>query len=373
MFAVSTREEAQPLDVMVELISRMDGAADESPRVFYDRLCAGLCELTSMTRAGLLLYDDLRKLVLPAGSHGVEPWLLDQVHGTLEETPVAQKALSEDRVVVVSQDLAAQIPPRYAELGGFTTLTCTPVSAGGRWLGVIFADRGGGQFDLTDNERRTMWTLGKTAALAASVRTGTTAHERSRLLAQRVDVAREVHDRVMQRLFGVSLVLGSAVDLSQNARARAAQELQEAVADLRTVLARSPEARSSRPDATLRDELDRLARHYERPIELEWQDGLEVPADLEGLSQAVLAEALHNADKHARPELIGVRVAAPDGAFVMEVTNDGVSPGRSGTGAGMGLRLAALDALARGGVVEFGPAGEGLWRVRMLVPLEESE
>ena len=145
------------------------------------------------------------------------------------------------------------------------------------------------------------------------------------------------------------------------------------MADLRTVLARSPEARASRPDATLRDELDRLARHYERPIELEWQDGLEVPADLEGLSQAVLAEALHNADKHARPELIGVRVAAPDGAFVLEVTNDGVDPGRSGTGAGMGLRLAALDALARGGVVEFGPAGEGLWRVRMLVPLEESE
>ena len=63
---------------MVELISRVDGAADESPRVFYDRLCEGLCELTSMTRAGLLLHDDLRKLVLPAGSHGVEPWLLDQ-------------------------------------------------------------------------------------------------------------------------------------------------------------------------------------------------------------------------------------------------------------------------------------------------------
>ena len=369
---VSLREEAQPLDVMVELISRVDGAADESPRVFYDRLCEGLCELTSMTRAGLLLYDDLRKLVLPAGSHGVEPWLLDQVHGTLEETPVAQRALAEDRVVVVAEDIEHQIPARYAELAGFTTLTCTPVSAGGRWLGVIFADRGGGPFDLTDNERRTMWTLGKTAALAASVRTGTTEHERSRLLAQRVDMAREVHDRVMQRLFGVSLVLGSDIELGPAERTRAADELQDAVADLRTVLARSREdQRPGRPDATLRDELDRLARHYERPIEVEWQEGLDVPSELEGLSQVVLAEALRNADKHARPELVSVRVAAPDGAFVMEVTNDGVSPGPTGTGAGMGLRLAALDALARGGVVEFGPHGDELWRVRMLVPLEE--
>ncbi len=368
---VSIREEAQPLDVMVELISRMDDAADDTPRVFYDRLCEGLCELTSMTRAGLVLYDDLRKLVLPAGSHGVEPWLLDQVHGTLEETPVAQTALSEDRVVVVSDDLARQIPARYAELGGFTTLTCTPISAGGRWLGVIFADRGGGQFDLTDTERRTMWTLGKTAALAASVRTGTTEHERSRLLAQRVDMAREVHDRVMQRLFGVSLVLGSDIELGRAERARAAEELRDAVADLRTVLARSPEAPATPSDASLRDELDRLARHYERPIEVDWQNGLEVPAELEGLSQVVLAEALRNADKHARPDLVWVRVAAPDGAFVLEVTNDGVVAARTGKGAGMGLRLAALDALARGGVVEFGPAGAGQWRVRMLVPMGE--
>ena len=368
---VSTREEAQPLDVMVELISRVDGAADETPRVFYDRLCEGLCELTSMTRAGLLLHDDLRKLVLPAGSHGVEPWLLDQVHGTLEETPVAQTALSEDRVVVVSHDLEHQIPARYAELGGFTTLTCTPVSAGGRWLGVIFADRGGGPFDLTDNERRTMWTLGKTAALASSVRTGTTAHERSRLLAQRVDMAREVHDRVMQRLFGVSLVLGSEIELGRSERTRAADELQDAVADLRTLLARSPEARITRPDATLRDELDRLARHYERPVDVSWQDDFEVPYELEGLSQVVLAEALRNADKHARPEQLDVSVAAPDGAFVLEVTNDGVDPARSGAGAGMGLRLAALDALARGGVLEFGPHGDEHWRVRLLVPLED--
>ena len=85
----------------------------------------------------------------------------------------------------------------------------------------------------------------------------------------------------------------------------------------------------------------------------------------------VLAEALRNADKHARPEQLSVSVAAPDGAFVLEVTNDGVDPRRSGTGAGMGLRLAALDALARGGVLEFGPAGDDLWRVRLLVPLED--
>ena len=91
------------------------------------------------------------------------------MYGTLEETPIAQRALAEDRVIEVSDDLEREVPERYARFAGITTLTCTPVSAGGRWLGVIFADRGGGRFELTDAERHSMWTLGKTAALAASV------------------------------------------------------------------------------------------------------------------------------------------------------------------------------------------------------------
>ena len=37
----------------------------------------------------------------------------------------------------------------------------------------------------------------------------------------------------------------------------------------------------------------------------------------------------------------------------------------------MGLRLAALEALQRGGVLEFGPTGDGDWRVRLMVPLKE--
>ena len=52
-----------------------------------------------------------------------------------------------------------------------------------------------------------------------------------------------------------------------------------------------------------------------------------------------------------------VRVGRLDGTFVLEVANDGVS-GRQRR-AGMGLRLAALEALQSGGVIEFGEREAG--------------
>ncbi len=87
----------------------------------------------------------------------------------------------------------------------------------------------------------------------------------------------------------------------------------------------------------------------------------------------MLAEALRNAAKHAAPERVDVVVQHDGDTFSLEIRNDGVlADGASGPGAGMGLRLAAFEALQHGGFVEFGadkasePPG---WRVRLVVPV----
>jgi signal transduction histidine kinase len=366
--AVPGRTDA--LDVIVELLAELDRqpAGMDGPG-FYDRLATAFCSVGGMQRAGLLLYDEARQLVVPVGSHGLDAELLRDIYGTLEETPIAQVALAEDRVVEVSGGLAEWVPERYSDLPGIETLTCTPVSAGGRWLGVIFADRGGGHFELSDEERHAMWTLGKTAALAASVRIATSQQGRARLLQARIDLAREIHDRVVQRLFGVSLVLGSDAGLSEEARRRCADEMQAALKDLRDALGRPLAPRALDTGATLREELDRLGRHYkDLPFELDWEEGAAVPDAIEPLAQSVLAEALRNADKHAEPSRVRVAVGRVDGAFVLEVRNDGLRGGSRGTG--MGLRLAAVEALGRGALLEFGREGDE-WRVRLVVPVED--
>jgi signal transduction histidine kinase len=327
-------------------------------------VCEALCRLTTLRRAAVLLYDPAYRAVLPVGSSGVDPALVEQIEGTLDETPMAQRALAEDQVISASEDHASHVPARYARFAGITTITCTPISAGGRWLGVIFADRGGGRFELTEAEKRTMLTLGRLAALAASVERGTQQRERASRLSERISLTREIHEQVIQRLFGLLLVVGSDQPLSVEERKRLDGELRAVLAELRGALERSLAPSEHETRTTLRHLLDRLDQRPE--LDVEWQDGVEVPAELEPLLQSVLAEALRNIDKHARPTRVEIRVGAEPEAYVLEVMNDGARE-RSQEG-GLGIRLMSMEAIQHRGIVEFGTVPPDRWRVRLVVP-----
>lgn len=368
-----TSSEVSALDVIVELVPELEEGFGVSGRRFFDRLCETVCELVSLRRAGLLMYDETRRVVVPVGSHGIDPELLSQIYGTLDETPIAQEALAGDRVVEATEDLARLLPPRYGGLSGVTTVVCTPVSAAGRWLGVILADRDGVRFELSEHERRTLFAFGKAAALAASTRLGMAQQVRARALASHLDLARELHERVVQRLFGVSLALGSAHQLSDAERARCAAEIEGALSDMRAALSRPITAPALDIGTTLREEVERLRRHYvEMPIEVEWEGGAEVPEGCEPLTQAVLAEALRNCEKHARPNWVRIRVGRREETFFLEVHNDGIGGDGDGPGKGsrMGLHIAALEAIQKGGMVEFGQLDRDQWRLRLVLPQE---
>ena len=306
------------------------------------------------------------------GSHGTSFADLAtlQPTPTLISAPIARRALVEDEVVVVTEGIENHLPSEYAERFGITTLVCTPLSAAGRAYGVICADRGGGRFELTDGERHLLWTLGKTAALVATARNATRQQERNRALGDRLELAREIHERVMQRLFGVSLALSAEKPLDRHERDRCLAEMQEALSDLRSALERPLAPVSTDTGTTLAAEVARLMQAPGPRVHVTWPDEVEVPSGAEPLAQSVLAEALRNIAKHANPSAVEVVVADDEDTFSLEVRNDGVAPGARG--AGMGLRLAAFEALQHGGVVDFGAPDEGLWRVRLVVPLAEA-
>jgi len=359
------------LETFVELLSRVE--SDPSSDAFYSRLCEATCRLADMDRAVIFRYDAARRRVRAAGSFGIPLDVFADAHVTVETVPVARESLVEDRVVEISSKMAEGVPPEFRGLIQESTLVCTPMAAAGRWLGVILSDRGPDRPPLRDSERYLLYTLGKTAALAAFARLATNKQAQARQLQERMDLAREVHESVIQRLFGIQLVFSSQAELSPAARERIGAELQAALFDLRRALQRPLGRAAPETDTTLLDEVERLG-HEHRDLHLTLRPGSErvhVPYELEPLAQSVLAEAVRNAHKHAGPTKVEVSLEIRDeDTLVLDVINDGVR-GKARQ-SGMGLKLAALEALQLGGIVEFGEREHGSWRVRLAVPLDRT-
>ena len=358
------------LDAFVQVLASVPEGpsprSDDDGRAFYSGLCEAICQLTSAQRALIFRYDSTRRQVRAAGAHGIDVEIFDDGFFTVETLAAAREALATDSVVEIPPHDA--IPSQYASLvGDVGGLVVTPMAAGGRWVGIIISDRLSSATPLPAAESHMLWTLGKTAALATTARISTHQAQRARELEARIDMARDIHDGAIQRLFGVSLALSGEGPLDAESRARCADELQLAMQDLRNALQR-PLGRTSRPtNTTLGEELTRLAaEHAESGIVLERGDPAAVPPDLEPLVQSVLVEAVRNAHRHATPTAVRVSVTDAADAFVLEIRNDGVThnPGPSG----VGLRLAAVEALQLGGLLEFGQPSPNEWQVRLVVP-----
>src|SRR4051794_34826944 len=354
------------LDTFVELLSQVED--DASSDAFYSRLCEATCALTSMDRAVIFRYDEVRRRVRAAGAYGIALDAFADAHVTVESAPVARQSLEEDRVIEVTGDITDEVPEEFRQLVRQSNLVCTPLGAAGRWFGVILSDRSA-RVPLSDEERYLLWTLGKTAALATLARIATTQGARARQLQERIDLAREVHESVIQRLFGVQLVFSSASELSPEARARIAAELQAALVDLRRALQRPLGRLSPETQTTLLAEVARLRREHPdlHLVLTRGSERVDVPRAVEPLAQSVLAEAVRNAHKHARPTQVEVSLERHDDTLFLDVSNDGIQGRTKQTG--MGLKLAALEALQAGGIVEFGERDSGTWRVRLAVPV----
>jgi hypothetical protein len=359
----------EALELLVEVLSQSEPNATVDG--FYDRMCEAVCRTARMRRAVIFRYDGGDRRVRAAGAYNMDIDQFSDAYVTVDSAPIAVRALQKDRVVEVVGDLSGQVPEAYAALVSEPArLVCAPMAAADRAVGVILADRLMSAPSLDEADRSLLWTLGKAAALASVARIVSTQFEKASQLEQRIDLARELHEGVIQRLFGVSMALDGDGPLAEAARHRCASETQAALTDLRAALQR-PLGRAPRAtQTTLAAEVPRLAAaHPELHLALVQGRPEDVPGTLEPLAQSVLNEAVRNAQKHAQPTSVIVRIGRSSGAFWMEVVNDGVRPARRR--AGMGLRLASLEALQSNGFVEFGEREPGTWQVRLVVPHDD--
>ncbi len=371
---VERAERAGHIEVLEVMSDLLSGVGEGSPPdAFFNSLCEAICRLTSMKRAVIVRYDSALRRVRAVGSHGIELEPYGDLFVTIDSVPVARRALVEDRVLEAVGAEDFKVPPAVRELLAGVRIVCTPMAAAGRYVGVVLSEREAGLPEMDDDERHLLWTLGKAIAMASVARAVTAYDEQSRQLQQRIDLAREIHEGVVQRLFGISLALSREELLDADSQRRCAAEVQAALADLRTALTR-PLGHAARPTAvTFAQELERVRALYPS-LEIALDGSADdVPASLEALVQSVLVEAVRNAHKHANAGNVRVSVRGDGGTLVLEVRNDGVpehseAPQAAGRQGGMGLRLATLEALQHDGVLEYGQSEPGSWQVRLVVP-----
>jgi two-component system, NarL family, sensor histidine kinase DevS len=191
------------------------------------------------------------------------------------------------------------------------------------------------------------------------------------VMGDRERIARDLHDRVIQRIFAAGLTLQGTVAMTRPAAAERIQavvdELDAAIAEIRqAILALEHE----RPAAGLRTEVLNLATGaagqlgHQPAINLQGPIDTAISDEVASHLLAVLREALTNVARHARARSTVVDLTASDSELILCISDDGT--GMSGSTRKSGLANLRRRAQALGGSFTISqPPGGGTsleWR-----------
>ena len=208
-----------------------------------------------------------------------------------------------------------------------------PIVARGNVIAAFYLTDKEGAGDFGDEDQRLIEMLAAHAAVAIE---NARLLERSRELSiveERNRLARELHDSVSQKLFGIVLTAEAAATLIDRDDGTAAEQVarlgelaQEALGELRGLIfeLRPQSLAEEGLAATLRKQVDMLRRVHGREIELRIAGGAKCAPESEAEVLRVAQEALGNALRHAEAERIELRMEARDGRLVVTVADDGI-------------------------------------------------
>jgi signal transduction histidine kinase len=200
-------------------------------------------------------------------------------------------------------------------------------------IGAFYLTEKEGAADFAEADQRLIELLAAHAAIAIE---NARLYEQSRELSiaeERNRLARELHDSVTQKLFGLVLSAEAAATLLDRDSAEARAELErlqelarEAMDELRTLVfeLRPPAVETEGLATALRKHVDVLRRAYRREIGLELIGSPSGAPRVERDVLRIAQEALQNALRHAAAEHVELRLDARNGRLAMSVTDDGV-------------------------------------------------
>ena len=212
---------------------------------------------------------------------------------------------------------------------------------------------------------------------AAQLEAGRARDARAAVTAERMRVARELHDAVAHNISVIAIQAAGADGIVERDPRRAAQcaalieaVAGEALAELGSLAAASP---APEPGLARVGALAGRARAGGLPVDLRVEgDRGALPAGVDLAAYRIVQEALANASKHAGEAHATVVVRYAASAVEVEVADDGAgpgAPGETGDGAGHGLIGMRERVALYGGTLDVGRRPSGGFLVHARLPI----
>ena len=271
-------------------------------------------------------------------------------------------------------EFATTLPNPYADGGILGPTLALPLTTDGSSSGVLVIGRATDQVVFSPATREMAAEFAAQASLALALAEARDARQRMAVVRDRGRIARELHDNVIQQLFGSGLelqgLLGTGIreDVSASIT-RVTDQLDDAISQIRLAIfaltATQTDASSLRH--RIIDVVEQYRHELLRSPRIDFRGALDstVTAELADDVVAVVREAVSNTVKHARARTVNVSVALAAGQLRVEIADDGQG-GVDASTRRSGLANLRARAEARGGTFTVHSPATGtrvIWEV----------